>query len=87
MTRTSRSGPQDHDLLGGAHPLGGNVSPGKQRTLLLLAADLQACRLDEIAHRDEASSAGPSGRGWLARIWATTVAIGSMAGVAIARRI
>ena len=55
--------------------------------MVALREDLQACRLDEIAHRDEASSAGPSGRGWLARIWATTVAIGSMAGVAIARRI
>lgn len=55
--------------------------------MVALRDDLQACRLDEIAHRDEASSAGPSGRGWLARIWTTTVAIGSMAGVAIARRI
>lgn len=49
--------------------------------------DLQACRLDEVAHRDEARDIRGDGAGRLARIWMRTVAIGSMIGVAVARRV
>jgi ubiquinone biosynthesis monooxygenase Coq7 len=51
-----------------------------------LRADLEGCRLDEVAHRDEALAAGPAGGGAI-RLWAALVGGGSAAAVKLARRI
>jgi demethoxyubiquinone hydroxylase (CLK1/Coq7/Cat5 family) len=51
-----------------------------------LRADLERCRLDELAHRDEALGAGP-GTGALLRLWTGSVGRGSAAAVALARRV
>lgn len=52
-----------------------------------LRALLDACRADERAHRDEARASTHATRGLVARAWMRVVALGSAAGVAVARRI
>lgn len=59
--------------------------PGARR-LGELRADLQACREDEVRHRDEALAAGAA-TGLLVRCWAAAVSAGSGTAVALARRI
>ncbi len=54
--------------------------------LAALRADLQACREDEIRHRDEARAAGPATHP-LVRAWAAAVGAGSGLAVALARHI
>lgn len=51
-----------------------------------LCALLEACRLDEVAHRDDARSRVHSAPGRVARWWVSAVAHGSRLGVAMARR-
>lgn len=51
-----------------------------------LRAALNACREDEVHHRDEALAAGPA-QGWLVRVWTWVVATGSKQAVVLARRI
>jgi 3-demethoxyubiquinol 3-hydroxylase len=51
-----------------------------------LRADLERCRLDEVAHRDEARAAGPAD-GTLVRLWIAMVGRGSAAALAMARRV
>jgi demethoxyubiquinone hydroxylase (CLK1/Coq7/Cat5 family) len=48
---------------------------------------LEACRADEVEHRDEARNSMSGPRGVIARIWTRMVALGSAAGVAVARRL
>lgn len=55
------------------------------RRLAILRADLQACRDDELRHRDEARAAGPASNP-LVRAWAAAVGAGSAAAVSLARR-
>ena len=54
--------------------------------LLLLRADLEACRQEEVQHRDEAKAAGATTHP-LVRPWVAAVAGGSALAVALARRI
>jgi ubiquinone biosynthesis monooxygenase Coq7 len=51
-----------------------------------LRADLERCRMDELAHRDEALAAGAA-TGLLVRLWARAVGAGSAAAVGLARRV
>ena len=51
-----------------------------------LCAILDACRLDEVAHRDDARSRQRKTPGRIARCWTAVVARGSRLGVAMARR-
>lgn len=60
-------------------------SPATQR-LVALRAELQACREDEVRHRDEALAAGIATNP-LVRAWTAAVAAGSGLAVALARRI
>jgi demethoxyubiquinone hydroxylase (CLK1/Coq7/Cat5 family) len=48
---------------------------------------LESCRQDELSHRDEARQLGDGGRGMALRVWLRAIAIGSAAGVALARRV
>ncbi len=48
---------------------------------------LEACRQDEVAHRDEARRFVPGTRAPGLRLWLWAVAAGSAAGVAVARRV
>jgi len=55
-----------------------------------LRALLDACREDEVAHRDEAAAAfdaQPRPAGWLLRTWSAIVGSGSAAAVTVCRRI
>jgi 3-demethoxyubiquinol 3-hydroxylase len=54
--------------------------------LLDLRALLEACRADEVHHRDEALNAQPA-TGWLARAWGAMVGAGSAWAVVLARRV
>ncbi len=54
--------------------------------LAALRADLQACRDDEVRHRDEARAAGPATNAWV-RAWTASVGAGSAAAVSLARRL
>jgi ubiquinone biosynthesis monooxygenase Coq7 len=56
------------------------------RTGAALRATLEACRLDEVAHRDDARSATSDAPGLLARCWTHAVTRGSRLGVALAKR-
>lgn len=47
---------------------------------------LNACREDEVHHRDEALAAGPA-QGWLVQVWTWVVATGSKQAVVLARRV
>jgi ubiquinone biosynthesis monooxygenase Coq7 len=47
---------------------------------------LEACRLDEVAHRDDAARRTEGRPSLAARVWHRLVAAGSEAGVALARR-
>ena len=51
-----------------------------------LRALLEACREDEIAHRDDARSRS-GGAGWIGRVWAWLVTQGSDVGVKLVMRI
>lgn len=51
-----------------------------------LRALLETCRLDEVAHRDDARSRVHSAPGRVARWWISAVGHGSRLGVAMARR-
>lgn len=48
---------------------------------------LERCRADEVAHRDEARRALTGSAGLLGRLWERLVALGSVTGVAIASRL
>jgi len=48
---------------------------------------LESCRQDELSHRAEARKLGEGGRGIALRLWLRAIAIGSAAGVAVARRV
>lgn len=52
-----------------------------------LRDELQRCRQDEIAHRDEARDALVAASGKVGRVWTAMVSAGSHVGVAIARRV
>jgi len=58
----------------------------KREAMVVLRADLQACREDEVRHRDEALAAGVA-RGLGVNLWTAAVANGSAAAVSLARRI
>lgn len=51
-----------------------------------LREDLERCRLDELAHREDARQSGPA-TSWPVRAWTWLVASGSAAAVALARRL
>jgi ubiquinone biosynthesis monooxygenase Coq7 len=55
--------------------------------LAALHGVLEGFRLDEAHHRDDARSRVPGRHGLLARIWRRMVGAGSVAGVALARRL
>lgn len=55
--------------------------------LWALRQDLERCRADEVAHRDEAAAAARGAAGMLLRGWTFTVDAGSRAAVAVCRRI
>jgi len=57
-----------------------------RRAAAELYALLEACRLDEVAHREDARSRVHVAPGRLARWWVSAVAHGSRLGVAMARR-
>ncbi len=64
-----------------------NTDAGDEsQRLSALRADLQACRDDEVRHRDEARAAGAA-TNFLVRAWTAGVGAGSAAAVALARRI
>jgi ubiquinone biosynthesis monooxygenase Coq7 len=48
---------------------------------------LEACRLDEVAHRDDAAGRNPGRPSVIARAWTGLVGAGSVVGVALAKRI
>ena len=55
--------------------------------LAKLRADLEACRQDEVHHRDEAHAhAGPA-PGWALRLWCGVVGRGSAAAVSVCRHV
>lgn len=60
---------------------------GEHTTWSGLRATLEACREDEVAHRDEARSLISGKPGPVMRLWLLAVAAGSAAGVSVARRI
>jgi demethoxyubiquinone hydroxylase (CLK1/Coq7/Cat5 family) len=55
--------------------------------LASLRAELERCRADEVAHRDEAAALAATPAGPLLRAWLAAVSVGSAAAVALARRI
>ena len=63
---------------------------GADARLQSLRTLLDACRRDEVEHRDEAADAfarAGRGAGPLLRLWARTVGAGSVAAVAVCRRV
>jgi ubiquinone biosynthesis monooxygenase Coq7 len=57
-----------------------------QAALAPLRELLEACRLDEVAHRDEAAAQSPRQAGLLLRTWAGVVGSGSALAVRVCRR-
>ena len=68
---------------GASGPAGAAIDPLR---LAALRADLERCRQDEVAHRDEALQAEPA-TGAFVRGWTALVAAGSAQAVALARRV
>lgn len=60
---------------------------GRKAGLQSVRALLDACRRDEIKHRDEAASRLSPASGAVLRLWCRLVAAGSAAAVAVSRRI
>jgi ubiquinone biosynthesis monooxygenase Coq7 len=57
-----------------------------QATLAPLRDLLEACRRDEVAHRDEAAAQAPRAPGFVLRSWARVVGSGSALAVRVCRR-
>jgi ubiquinone biosynthesis monooxygenase Coq7 len=56
-------------------------------TLAALRADLEACRQDEVHHRDEARAHAVPAPGWGLRLWCAVVGRGSAAAVSVCRHV
>lgn len=52
-----------------------------------LRLTLEACRHDEVAHRDEAAAAVSDRPGWLLGLWTRSISVGSALAVAVSRQI
>jgi ubiquinone biosynthesis monooxygenase Coq7 len=61
--------------------------PTTQPALHALRAVLEQCRLDEVAHRDDAGARCRGRRGSVASLWRALVGHGSVAAVAVCRRL
>ena len=55
--------------------------------LAALRADLEACRQDEVHHRDEATAHAAPAPGWALRLWCGLVGRGSAAAVSVCRHV
>jgi 3-demethoxyubiquinol 3-hydroxylase len=58
-----------------------------QPALAALRSDLEACRQDEVHHRDEATMRAGPAAGWVLTLWCALVGKGSAAAVSVCRHV